>query len=187
MKNLNKFKELLQSCEKNPDKYFALQIKEKGANLIGITQKTLMPFSALVIKREQQGKSIFGFLDGNLIRYSSIQDFNFADEIFVGVDCRKDNNYKIYYRINKDIEDFNKVTSKTELNTDESILIYWEEPQMACMTFCCFDRLRNENIREVITATSESMKRFLKGVTVELISQYNDVNEKEDQERTAHV
>ncbi len=43
---------------------------------------------------------------------------------------------------------------------------------MSCLTFCSFDSERDENIREVITANTEPVKRLLRGITREFISPY---------------
>ncbi|EJQ91280.1 hypothetical protein [Bacillus toyonensis] len=172
MKNLKKIHELLNECQTKSDKYFALKINETGSNLLGITQAQINPFSAVIMKKEQKGISIIGFFDNKPIKYSSLEDFVFTDEVVIAVDCRKDNNYKVFYQINKNDEDFEKITTKTQLSTDDLILIFWEDMQMSCLTFCSFDSERDENIREVITANTEPVKRLLRGITREFISPY---------------
>lgn len=54
MENLKKVNELLDVCQTAPDKYFALKINEKGSSLIGITQAQIVPFSALIMKKEKK-------------------------------------------------------------------------------------------------------------------------------------
>ncbi|UYZ22035.1 hypothetical protein [Mesobacillus jeotgali] len=176
MENLKKVHELLNECQTTPDKYFALKINEKGSSLVGITQAQINPFSALILKKEKKGVSIIGFFDNNKIKYSNIEDFSFNEEIVIAVDCRKNNKYKVFYRINNSSEDFIKISSKTEMTMDDSILIYWEDMQMSCMTFCSFDSERTEIIREVITANNEPVKRLLRGITREIISPYMSTN-----------
>lgn len=162
----------MDECQTKPDKYFALKINEAGSSILGITQNKIKPFSALIIKREKRGISIIGFFDNKYIKYSDIEDFDFSEDIVIAVDCRKDNNYKVFYRIIKDDEDFEKISSNTEMAADDSILIFWEDTQMSCITFCSFDSERKENIREVITANTDSSKRLLRGITREFISQH---------------
>lgn len=180
MENLEKVNELLEKCQKIPNKYFALKINETGSNLIGITQDHIIPFSALIMKKGKDGITISGFFDNQYIKYSNIEGFVFAEDIVIAVDCRKENKYKVFYRINNTDEDFEKNSPKTQMLIDDSVLVFWEDMQMSCLTFCSFDAQRNENIREVITANNEPVRRLLRGITREFISPYIKADNESD-------
>lgn len=165
MSQQSKLSQLLEECKKNTDNCFALNIGVEHAILMGPIPKSASPISALVLQKEEGSVFVKGLLDSIYLESSS---GNITPEkIVIGVDCRKNDNVKVYYNFGSNEK---KITSKTKMSPDDMFLIYWEIEQLGCLTFCSYDGARNEVIREVLTANDEPMKRLLRGIVSQFMS-----------------
>lgn len=166
MNEQSKLNQLLGECKKNVGNHIALYIGVKEAKLEGPVPQSVAPSSAIVLQKQNGSVFVKGILDAVYSEYSS-ENKLISNKIIVGADCRKGDNIKIYYDFGAGEE---KVTSKTEMAKDDMLLVYWEIEQISCLTFCSYDGVRNEIIREILTAKEEPMKKLLRGITRQFLS-----------------
>ncbi|MNW58355.1 hypothetical protein D3C74_362170 [compost metagenome] len=166
MNEKNKLTQLLADSEKGTGNQFALKIKQGDSVLIGSAPKPVVPTSAILLLNQGDSCLVKGYIDQVYSEISS-NSVPSLDTIIVGVDCKKDDNNKIYYNLGHGEK---KITSKTDMSKDEMFLLYWETEYLGCLTFCSYDDVRNEVIREVLSAKDEAMKRLLRGITSKFLS-----------------
>jgi hypothetical protein len=161
MKIENQFKAVMEHSTNHIDNCFCLKIEKDKSSLIGISQNMISPQSALVLIRCDQQLYIKGNIDGITYESSSVENLNASENILLGVDCRKPDNTKIYYQSGNSL---NKISSATNMEANDTVIIFWEHGDIACLTMCIFDSLQEEVIRTVVSAESIPMKKFLRAV-----------------------
>ena len=162
-KNLNSLQEILDACKNGEKECFSLGISETEASLIARS----LPSSAFILRKNIDSISTIGFLDNKRIEYVSNEDAKSSSNMVIGVDCRKKDKNKIYYKANEN--DVVKISHKSEITKDDILLIFWENKELACLTFCGFDNLKQEVVIEVISATDPGMKSFLRVISREYL------------------
>lgn len=171
------FKALIDNCSKNIDKSVCLQITSESASLTGISPKKLAPQSAIVLIHHNGQTYVKGCLDEVYFESSSIEGLNASSPILLGIDCRSKDNNIIYYQSGRTI---GKISSNSPKNLNDAIYIFWEYGSNVCLTICTFDPMRDEVVREVVSARDEPMKRFLRSVIRQALPSIE--TEKEDNE-----
>jgi hypothetical protein len=162
-KNSNSLQDLLEACKDDKKECFSLGLSETDASLMARS----IPSSAFILKKDVNCISTIGFLDNKRIEFSSNEDAKFPNQMIIGVDCRKEGKNKVYYQANGN--DVVKISHKTEMTKDDIFLIFWENKELSCLTFCGYDNLRQEVIIEVISATDPGIKKFLRGISREYL------------------
>lgn len=178
-----KFNELLGDCSKQVGNCFGLAIKENKAFLTGVDKKTLTPDSAIVLIQQNRQLFIKGFIDGVNSEFSSFEHLDASEVMILGVDCRTYGNSTIYYKSGETTEQLTEKSEHEELNI---LCIYWEYASQASLTICTYDSSREKLVREVVSATNEPTKRFLRAIaktivqTHEIRTDYDDEFESND-------
>lgn len=172
-----RFMALIDHCSKNTDKSLCLQITSESSSLTGISKNKLTPQSALVLIKIKGHIYVKGFLDEVYYESSSIDGLNATKSILLGIDCRSKDNNIIYYRSGKTI---GMVSSNSSIDTNDAIYIFWEYGPNVCLTICAFDPIRNEAIREVVSAQDEPMKNFLRAVLRQALPSIETENQDDD-------
>lgn len=176
--NLSKFakqfKEVIDQSYKNNGSCVCLEITDKSASLSGVSRKKIAPQSALLFIRKNDQTFVKGVFDEVYIESSSIEDLDSSDSILLGIDCRTKENNIVYYKSGKTID---KVSSSSSMNSDDALYIFWEHGPYASLTVCAYDPIQDEVIREIVSASNEPMKRFLRAIVRQALPPYEKETE----------
>lgn len=167
MKNQEKFLELLKYCNENKGDAYTLKFEGNIGILTGISKVPLKPVSALVVMKEQEDTIIVGRLDG--INLTDDEEYNSAD-ITLAVDVRNNKKVKVYYSIGESV---NKINSKSYLDLENMMMVYWEIQESACLTLVCYDPIRKGTVVEIIESEDEGTKNCFRGMVRNYLFQYN--------------
>ncbi|MEK4186376.1 hypothetical protein [Paenibacillus sp. FSL L8-0494] len=159
MKLLNQFKEVMDRSTEANGNCFALNITNTEASIIGASNKPLSSHSGIVVLRLNGQYHIKGWLDGYYYESSNLENVDSSKPIQIGVDRNKVNNTKVYVSYDTTITKF---SAQSNMTSDCSISVFWEIESQACLTSCIYDPVREEVIREVVSAGSEPLKKFLR-------------------------
>ncbi len=176
-KTKNQFRALINDCSETVDSGACLLITSESTTLSGISKNKLLPQSAIVVIRYNGQSYVKGRLDGVAFEFSSIEGLNASKSILLGIDCRSKKNNIIYYQSDNTI---GMVSSNSSMNTNDSIYIFWEYGPNVCLTICAFDPIRNEVVREVVSAQDEPMKNFLRAVLRQSLPSIETENEDDE-------
>lgn len=171
------FKEVIDHSSKKIDNCFCLQISSESASIYGVSKKMLAPQSAIILIQHDKQTYVKGCFDDVLFESSSIEDLDAAESILVGVDCRSKENNIIYYKAG---ETFGKVSKDSIEDTYDTLYIYWEYGPNACLTVCSYDPIVDAVVREVVSASNEPMKRFLRAIVRQALPPFEKEEENHD-------
>lgn len=171
------FKEVIDESNKNNGRCVCLEITDKSASLSGVSRKKLVPRSAIVFIRENDQTFVKGVFDEGYIESSSIEGLDASNSILLGIDCRSKENNIIYYKSGKTI---GKVSSSSSMNSDDALYIFWEYGPYASLTVCAYDPIQDGVIREIVSASNEPMKRFLRAIVRQALPPYEKETEDYD-------
>lgn len=168
-KILDQFKEVMKHSSERTANCFGLNITESGVSIIGASKKPLPSQSGIIVLRLNNQFLIRGMLDGNYYESSTLQNIDSSKPIKIGVDRQKTNNTKIYVLADSTLTKF---CAQSNMTTDDSVSIFWEIETQACLTSCVYDPIREEIIREVVSAGSEPSKKFLRAEILQKLQPY---------------
>lgn len=166
MKIEKQFKSLIKDCSNQGSNCFVVAIERERSKVTGVSKNSLVPQAAIVLIQHNQQWFVKGSLDGVSYEFSSIDGLDASEPILFGIDCRIQNNNLVFYKSGKSI---NKISSKTEIDSTDIMYLYWEYETYTSLTFCAYDSVRDEVIREVVSGNNEPMKRFLRTITIQAL------------------
>lgn len=179
--------QLIDECEKSTGKQFVLKLNNEKTSLAGLGSKSVLPLSAIVMHVYDGTPFIRGHING--VPYEIIPNtLSEPGTQFVGVDCQNNDNIKLYFDFG---DGEKKITSKTVMGGDDIFIVFWETANIACLTFCTYDAVRDETIREILSADDEPMKRLLRAIASKFsdllltkvektdVTPYNIINDEE--------
>ncbi len=169
MKNQKQFQKVLENSTKGKENCFSVMLEKEKATLFGFEDGPIVLASAVLILRDQKNFFVSGFLDSKKCSYSTNTLSSFTGPLVVAFDLSKPQNQIIYVSTSDNLLKFD---ARSNDHLDKSLSLFCDTGNYAFLAVGEYDSAIEEVIRQVISGSADSLRKFLKAETLQKLNAY---------------